>query len=350
VAEPILCAVIVARNEDPYIARCIEAVLEVASSFQGCQVALVDSRSSDRTVDIARQYPITVVRVRDGIRCTAALSRLIGQGLTAGGAILFVDGDTTINPQWVQAAVSLLDEQPDVAGVGGKLREVYYRNGLPISENEDFFRMGSTIEDAYQLGGNAIYRRAALDAVGSFNPWVVSHEEAELAERLRRAGYRLVRIPVTVGTHHTGPRDAWGECLQRFRSGLMVGYGQVLRLSLNTPLFWEHARQLNRYVLWLGFLAFGVAAAISSAITGNGLYLVSWTALAAMIVGILVARAGGVRMPLAVLAEWTLAAPAIVWGFVQRPAAASNLAPDQAVEILSERRAAPTAGALGAAL
>jgi cellulose synthase/poly-beta-1,6-N-acetylglucosamine synthase-like glycosyltransferase len=174
VAEPILCAVIVARNEDPYIARCIEAVLEVASSFQGCQVALVDSRSSDRTVDIARQYPITVVRVRDGIRCTAALSRLIGQGLTAGGAILFVDGDTTINPQWVQAAVSLLDEQPDVAGVGGKLREVYYRNGLPISENEDFFRMGSTIEDAYQLGGNAIYRRAALDAVGSFNPWVVS--------------------------------------------------------------------------------------------------------------------------------------------------------------------------------
>jgi hypothetical protein len=58
------------------------------------------------------------------------------------------------------------------------------------------------------------------------------------------------------------------ECWRRFRSGLMVGYGQVLRLSLGTTLFWSHARALSRFMITLAFLALGVVLLVVAALSG----------------------------------------------------------------------------------
>ncbi len=325
--EPLLGIVIVARNEEPYIRACIESTLHIAADFDSCHVVIVDSRSTDRTIAIACQYAVTVVRIHDGIHCTAALGRAIGQQLTPGQFILFVDGDTQIEPSWVQSAVSLMHDHANIAGVGGKLREVYYRDGTPIGNDADFFDMGDVVEDTYQLGGNALYRRAALDDVGSFDPGIISHEEAELAERLRCAGYRVVRIPLTVGTHHTGPRKALTECWRRFRAGLMIGYGQVLRLSLGTPRIWSHVRELNRHLCWLVFMTVGLIAAVNAASRADWRLLLIWVATAGTVTSALIVRRRDVSMALVVLTEWTLAAPAIVWGFVRGRTAYPNLAP-----------------------
>jgi hypothetical protein len=203
--------------------------------------------------------------------------------------------------------------------VGGKLREVYYQGGIPVAENPDFFRMGDAVEDAYQLGGNAMYRRAALEAVGSFDPYIHSHEEAELAERLRKAGYRIVRIPLTVGTHHTALRGSLEELWRRFRSNLMTGFGQVLRVSIRDGLFWAHARQLNRYLLTLAFLAVGAASGVAAELSGRLWPIAAWAAAGLAFVLGFVIRSRSLRIPLAVITEWVLSAPAIVWGFVRAP-------------------------------
>ena len=202
-AVPALAVVVIARNEELFIAQTLEAVLGVASALGGAEVVLVDSCSTDRTVEIARRYPVRVVRLRDGIHTTAALGRLVGERLTQSEFVLFVDGDTEIDAAWAGAALDLLRARPEVGGVGGRLRELHYRDGRVVSETPDVFRMTSEVpEEVDQLGGNAVYRRAALDAAGSFNPYVISYEEAELAERLRRAGQVVVRLPVPVGVHH----------------------------------------------------------------------------------------------------------------------------------------------------
>lgn len=317
-ATPLLAAVVVARNEETFIGPCLEALCAAGASYPGFGAVLVDSRSSDRTVDVARQYDVAIARVRDGVRCTAALARRAGESLTKSRYVLFVDGDTVIDATWLQRAIRLLESSLDVAGVGGRLREVYYRDGTVVGGTEDFFRMGPEAEDAYQLGGNALYRRSALNRVGSFHPGVVSHEEAELAARLWRAGHRLVRIPHAIGTHHTDERDSLAECWRRFRAGLMVGYGQVLRLTLGTPLFWRHVRALNRYLACLAFLALGTAALVLLAV-GRPVPAVGWAVTAGALCAAFAIRARGVRRPITVLADWVLAAPGIVWGFLRGP-------------------------------
>jgi GT2 family glycosyltransferase len=336
--RPALAAVIVARNEEALIGACIESVTRAGAPFDGFEVMVVDSRSTDRTTDVAGRYGVVTLRMRAGIRCTAALARAVGQRMTDSRYLLFADGDTVIEADWVRRAVMLLEADRTVAGVGGMLREVYYRAGVRVGGTPDFFRMGPDAEEAYQLGGNAIYRREALERAGSFHGGVISHEEAELAGRLQRAGYRLVRIPVTVGTHHTGARDTLAEAWRRFRGGLMIGYGQVLRLALGTPLFWRHARALNRYLLCLAFLVTGAVAAAISVVSGRPAFAAGWLALAVLGVVLFAVRARSVRRPVSVLGDWVLACPGIVWGFVRGPLRVPGDDPSMLVEVVHARR------------
>ena len=46
--------VIIARNEEAYIAQCIASVLAATASIQACDIVLVDSHSDDRTQSLSR--------------------------------------------------------------------------------------------------------------------------------------------------------------------------------------------------------------------------------------------------------------------------------------------------------
>jgi Glycosyl transferase family 2 len=300
---PVLAVVVIARNEEPFIARTLESVLAAAQAFDA-EVVLVDSRSTDLTVEIARRFPVRVVRLRDGVRTTAALGRLVGERLTQSEYVLFVDGDTVIDPTWVRAAVEHMREHPEVGGVGGKLREYHYREGRVVSETPDVFRMTSpTTEEVDQLGGNAVYRRAALDAAGSFNPYVVSYEEAELAERMRRTGSIVVRLPVHVGTHHHLGVPGLTEVARRFRDNLIVGYGQVLRLGLQFAAF-----------LLVGFACAGLAVA-----RGTTTPLLVWAAAIGVILAVLAWKSRSLTKPLVLLLDWTVWIGPMLVGFLRTP-------------------------------
>src|SRR5262249_54036165 len=187
-----------------WIASCLDSVLDAVAPFRGCELVVVDSASDDETVARARTFPVRVLEVQARAPRSAALGRLIGERVTRSRYILFVDGDTEILGEWVRDSIAYLEAHPAVAGVAGKLHEVYFEGERQVGENPDCFGAGPDPEEVDQLGGNAIYRRAALEAVGSFNPYVVSYEEAELAERLRLTGSTVRRLPIVLGTHRTG--------------------------------------------------------------------------------------------------------------------------------------------------
>lgn len=316
---PELAAVIIARDEEELIARSIQSVLHATSGFPGCEVVMVDSHSTDRTAEVARTFPVRVVRIRQGVRTSPAMGRLIGERLTRSEFVLFVDGDTEIEGHWVREAVELMRERPDVGGVGGKLRDIYYREGIAVGENPDGFRVPDHIVDADQLGGNALYRRAALEATGSFNPYVFSNEEAELAERIRQAGYAVVRIPELVGTHHTLPPGTVGELRRRLRENLIIGYGQVLRLSLSNGLFWVHARQMKRYLQFAAVVFLGLMAAAASLVHADSRYFLSWLGACAVLIGVLALRSRSVRKPFVLILGWAFWIIPMLIGFLQRP-------------------------------
>jgi glycosyltransferase involved in cell wall biosynthesis len=344
--DPLLAAVVICRNEERWIETCLRSVLQAVDPFPGSEVVVVDSCSQDGTVALARRFPVRVIELRPDAPRSAALGRLVGERVTHSRYVLFVDGDTEIRGDWLRAAVAHLESHPRVAGVAGKLHEVYFEGERAVGEHPDIFGVGTEPEETHQLGGNALYRRAALDEVGSFNPFVVSYEEAELAERLRRAGHSVVLLPVVLGTHRTEPRGTLADLQRRRRENLIKGYGQALRLGLRNGTFGAHARDMARYLQFIAFVGLGVAALAASALAGDARYAGAWALAAFGLVAAFAWKGRSLERALRQLADWAVWSGPLVRGFLERPRDASALAWRELVA--SDHAAPPAAQRVGA--
>ena len=313
-AIPTLSVVIIARNEEAYIAQCIESVLAATTSIRSCDIVLVDAHSDDHTVAIASAYPLRLIGLSATQRCCPAMGRHVGARVTRGQYVLFVDGDSTIAPAWVDTALSILAGRSDIAGIAGREDQIYYRDGVVIGNKPDYFGTGNVACEVEQLGGNGLYRRQALEAVGSFNPYILSYEEAELGARLRRAGWRLLRIPDLMAYHHTPRPDSMEEYARRLRSHLLTGHGQVLRLAVQQGLFWDHARRLNRLVLYLLWNAVGGVALLASAVRHTLYPGRVWLAASLLLLLVFMVRSRSLVKPLRMVCDWSVCCWPLLWG------------------------------------
>ena len=62
--EKLISIVIPVKDEKKIIARCIESVLKALEGLKNYEVMLVDSCSVDKTVEIAKKYPIRILRLQ----------------------------------------------------------------------------------------------------------------------------------------------------------------------------------------------------------------------------------------------------------------------------------------------
>jgi glycosyltransferase involved in cell wall biosynthesis len=333
---PVLATVVIARNEEEYVGRCLDAAVAASAAFPATTTVLVDSCSKDRTVTIAARYPVRIVQLNGTTPSSAALGRLVGQRLTRSRYVLFVDGDTEINREWLEHAIAAMDADPRIAGVGGKLREVYYRDGVVVGENPDCFQMGNETIAVDQLGGNAVYRRSALETAGSFNPYVYAYEEAELAERLRVHGFAVIRIPEVVGTHHTGVPGSLVELTRRFNNNLILGYGQVLRLGLTNGLFWTHAKRMNRYLLFDVLVVCGILGALADLALGTR-FFAAWAMLCAALIVAFIAKSRSVSKPFHLILDWSFWMVPMIVGFMQTPKDARDFSVEQVISHVDDR-------------
>jgi glycosyltransferase involved in cell wall biosynthesis len=318
---PRLSVVIIARNESKNIARAVESVLRGIEDWPQTQVLLVDSASTDETVDIARRYPISIVRLAPAWFLSASAGRYIGTRYTQGDLILFLDGDMELASGWLERAVPFILEHPEAAGVDGYFRNVHVRDGQVISEREALRDpQGNPVEVTYFCGA-ALYRRSALAQVGGFNPYLISEEEPELSMRLRHAGYKLIRLPYLISTHYGPPLNSWEYNVRRFRTRLWTGYGQVPRYHIKSGLLWTVLRQRNTYatIIYLAALLISVAVILFTFLSLKIWLLVIWALAASAVVVVFSIKKRSLRKTWQSLLFQGLVAYSAVRGFLMAP-------------------------------
>jgi glycosyltransferase involved in cell wall biosynthesis len=241
---PTLSVVIVTKNEEDRICNCIESVFRAADGLEPFEVVLVDSSSTDRTVDLAREYPITVLRIPEE-HISVGAGRFVGQQVARGDLMLQADGDMELREDWLEHAITYLRSH-DVAGVEGWLNE---------SDNTEPMHVDS-------IAGVALYERAALESIGGFAPYLRSYEDIEVGLRLTAAGHSLVRLPTVSAEHPVA--DPLSEPFRRWRAGYYHGVGQAIRYSTSEPrvLLKLLARQKYKFAL-VGWLVVGLLSLLS---------------------------------------------------------------------------------------
>jgi len=247
--------VIKALNEEKRIANAIQSSLAAVSQFGG-QVILADSCSTDRTVEIAQAFPVTIVQLTNANERCCGIGPQLGYQYSTGDYIYILDGDMEMLPDFLVKAVAFLDTHPEIAGVGGQVVEMNTESLEYISRNERASgHMQAGQVDRLDMGG--LYRRTAVKQTGYFsNKNLHSYEEYDLGVRLRAAGWQLYRLPIESVNHYGHDAPAYELLTKRWKSGYICGLGEVVRAAFGKPhlrMVLGEVRELKIYlatIIW----------------------------------------------------------------------------------------------------
>lgn len=285
-AVPAVGVVVIGRNEGDRLTASLESV-----SASGVPVVYVDSGSRDGSVQRARARGVAVVDLDPRSPFTAARGRNEGHAFLRARHpdiefVQFVDGDTVLAPGWLERAAGMLRADRSLAAVAGRLDEGDVRNRYGrLLQMEWDAPPGET--DA--CGGIAMYASRAFEQIGGFAADLGAGEEPELCARLRRAGYRILRIASPMGVHHgdIGSFAAW------WRRATRAGEA-ALECLCRGGRRWAaaDARRVASALLWGGAIPLALVAALAGLAAGRA----PLPAAAALLAGVAVYTAQWLRI------------------------------------------------------
>jgi succinoglycan biosynthesis protein ExoA len=228
---------------------------------------------------------------------------------SSGEVIVRLDAHAVLPPGYVEQAVAAL-RRTGAANVGG--RQVPhaadgFAAGVAAAMSSPLGAGGA----AYRRGGHAgpadtvylgVFRREALDAVGAFDPRFTRNQDAELNERLRRAGFVVWFEPGLAVTYR--PRSSVGALARQY-----FEYGRWRRLTARIHRGSLAPRQLLPPALVAGL----VVVAGASAMLRRPVLLLGY--LSAYLLAIVAGASATIRPPrVAPAAVVALAVMHVAWG------------------------------------
>jgi len=171
-ASTLVSIIIPAYNAEPWLRDALRSAL--AQTWEPKEIIVVDDGSTDRTLEIARQFESEHLRVIANKHVGAAATRNKALELAKGDYIQYLDADDVLAPDKIAKQIEALGECPNkrvlVSGSFGKFLYRYYRtNFVPTALWCDL----SPIE--------WLIRKMQLNLFMQTATWLVSRELAEAA-------------------------------------------------------------------------------------------------------------------------------------------------------------------------
>jgi len=271
-------AVVVPTIGRPSLARLLGTLADQDTDggrYGPVEVIVADDRPVTRTPFAPAVGPWPERVVRSGGRGPAA-ARNLGWQVAAAEWVVFLDDDVELPDGWARALVEDLAVCGfDVGGSQGRIEVPLPSHRRPT----DWERNTAGLEHARWATADMAYRRAALVQVHGFDERFprAYREDADLALRMRRAGWQLVRGDRRV-RHPVRPADAWVSV--RTQAGnvddalMRALHGPGWRLAADVP-----AGRFTSHALTTTAAMSGVAAALAGHRRLAAAALLGWAAL-----------------------------------------------------------------------
>jgi len=264
-------AVVVPSLGRPSLRVLLESL--AVQEHQPSAVVVVDDRRDASTALDVSAYPSARV-LRGGGRGPAHARNLGWQALDAEWAVL-VDDDVVLPTDWSDRLLAdLAAAGPEVGGLQARLEVPLPADRRPT----DWERGTAGLERAAWATAEMAYRRAALAAVHGFDERFprAFREDADLALRVRRAGWQLLRGNRLV-VHPVRPSNPWASLRQQRGNA-----DDALMRRLHGPQWHEDAEcppgRLPLHVLTTGAGATALAALLGRRHRLAGLAVAAWLA------------------------------------------------------------------------
>jgi GT2 family glycosyltransferase len=303
-------------NEEANVRMAVESSLAAAKPFGG-EVIVADSASTDRTVEIAAQFAVSIVRLEHpGERC-CGIGPQLGYQHSNGEYLYILDGDMDLQPSFLNRAVEILDREPAVAGVGGYIHEMRTEN-LEVRGRVRRIgrsrRMSKAEVDC--LNGGGLYRRSAIAEIGYLSDRNLhAFEEYDLGARLRGKGWQLVRLDDKAVDHYGYSIGTWRLLWRRVQSGRFLSSGELLRAAIAGHYVKHALREVRILPIAIGVWLYWCAIIAAYAWTSNPAIFPAASVAPILIMGL---RTRSLTQGLFSVLNWHIAAVGCLLGLCRR--------------------------------
>jgi len=202
--SPFVSIIIPIRNEEKFIAQCLQSVIAQDYPKDRMEVLVVDGRSEDSSREIVAEFSsrYPMIRLLDNPYLTAPTAMNLGIKKARGDVIARVDGHCSLEYDYISQCVKCL-YRTGADNVGGLMQAVgqgYVGQVIALAINSFFGSGGSKFHyaskdqyaDTVYLGA---FPRRVFDRVGFFNERLVRNQDYELNYRIRAAGGKIFLSP-----------------------------------------------------------------------------------------------------------------------------------------------------------
>lgn len=204
--------VVPSYDDQAFLRRTLPAFLAAVDVHGRAELVLVDNGSTEPLSSaVPSNDRLRMVRVD---RSTIGGARNAGAAVAAGRVLVFCDADCLVPADHLVRCRELLAEE-GVAAVGNDPRPV--SGGSWIESAWHALHAAprrSRLPDRDIPAANLAVTATAFRAVGGFDPELMTGEDAELCQRLRRSGHRLLYTPEFDVVHLGVPRTV-GDFFRR---------------------------------------------------------------------------------------------------------------------------------------
>lgn len=232
-----ISVVIATRNRAVQLGKCVRRFQELdLSGISGWELILVDNGSTDDTAQVVEdlkastELPLSYI-----FEPKAGISPARNAGIRAAKyeVIAFTDDDCLVDPAWLTAILTVFQEEPDLALVGGRV-ELHDPKDYEISVRRFQDQYGvTTLDDLFDrlIGCNMAMSAAAIRKVGDFDTSLgvgavfKAGEDHDYFYRMLKSGAKILYDPRILIEHAHG-RRANAE-IQTLKSNYMQGRAAI---------------------------------------------------------------------------------------------------------------------------
>lgn len=275
-----LSVIVPIYNEEKYIAKCIDSILEQDYPKDDLEIILADGMSKDRTREIVAEYTdkYPFIRLIDNPNKIVPYAMNTGIKASKGEIIIRLDGHVEYPTNYFSSLVRNL-KKLDADNVGAICET------LPCDETTKALAIAEALSSSFGMG-NSYFRigcdevkqvdtvpfgclkREVFDKVGLYDNELIRNQDDELNGRIVKNGGKIYLIPSIVTKYYA--RDKISKVRKMFyQYGL---YKPLVNKKLGTP---ATVRQFFPLVFVLGLIIGGILSCLNLIIASMYLSVIS---------------------------------------------------------------------------
>lgn len=195
-------------NEEKYIAKCIDSILEQDFPHDDMEVLFVDGMSSDRTRDIVLEYSekYKFIRLLDNPHRTSPYAMNIGIENATGDTIFRMDAHAQYPDNYLSELYQKLQELPNAENVGGVCET------LPCNDTNEAYAIAEVLSNSFGMGNSyfrtgiseirkvdtvpfGCFHKSLFKRIGLYDTDLDRNQDDELNGRIIRNGGSIYIIP-----------------------------------------------------------------------------------------------------------------------------------------------------------